>query len=210
MNLHVVTYGHPVLRKKGDLVEVFDDALVQLFHDMLETCNMQSGIGIAAPQVGVSKQFIASNLTASDMRVQNEECIFDGKPIPSFSLLMPMAIANPIILETTSTQIAYEEGCMSFPGGIRSFVDRPTGITLRFQDLKGMPHTLQCEGFLACHLQHEIDHVNGVLFIDHLDSKQLRRLESKLKRLKRYTRDYIKAKEPCTYPIPYEEDLAPY
>ena len=107
---------------------------------------------------------------------------------PPIELIMPMALANPVVRELPGKVVVDEEGCLSFPG-IRGDVPRAQAIEVSYQDLNGNPHLLICSGWFARVIQHEIDHLNGRLFIDLMDKRKLRLLNSKLKRLKRETRD---------------------
>jgi peptide deformylase len=100
---------------------------------------------------------------------------------------MPMALVNPVVKPLPGKIVLGEEGCLSFPG-IRGDVPRPDAIEVTYQDVKGTPHVLVCSGWFARVVQHEVDHLNGVLFIDHMDKRQARMLETPIKRLKQQTR----------------------
>jgi peptide deformylase len=96
---------------------------------------------------------------------------------PPIDLLMPMALVNPVIKELPGRTLVGEEGCLSFPG-IRGDVPRAEAIQATYQDLNGTPHSLACSGWFARVIQHEVDHLNGKLFIDHMDRRKVRMLET--------------------------------
>lgn len=184
MLLRVTHYGEPILRQIGEPVTVFDDALKQLAADMVETMYEEEGVGLAAQQVG-----LAIMLCVVDVSLLPEEELdyhLDGLR-PPVDLLMPMALVNPVLQHLPGKTVIGEEGCLSFPG-IRGDIARAEQIHVTYQDLNGTPHTLACSGWFARVIQHEVDHLNGKLFIDHMDKRSLRLIEAKLKRLKRETR----------------------
>lgn len=185
----ITTFGDPILRKPGRPVTAFDADLKQLFDDMVETCG--NAVGLAAQQVGLDLQFFISNIPKEDSRLEAETCIYDGKEVP-IDLIMPLAIANAEIIQTSEDLILCEEGCLSFPGGIYGDIERHATIKIRFQDLEGHFHTLECTDLFAINIQHEYDHTHGILFIDRMDKRTLKRLEPKIKQLKRMTRDELK------------------
>jgi peptide deformylase len=104
---------------------------------------------------------------------------------------MPMAICNPKITIIDAHEDAYEEGCLSFPG-INGNVDRPLAVRCEFQDEQGNAHTLEADGLLGRCILHEVDHLNGELFIDKMDKRDLKKNEAKIKKLKRESRDFLK------------------
>jgi peptide deformylase len=136
------------LKIKSFPVEQVDDALRKLMDDMLETMYHNEGIGLAAVQVGVHKRVLVMDLQEN------------GK-------LNPRYVVNPEIIESSDMLAEYAEGCLSFPGG-RGKVVRPERVTVKYLDYHGKPQTIACEGLLATCIQHEIDHLNGIVFIDHL------------------------------------------
>lgn len=147
--LPIRTFGDPVLRDKARPVEAFDDALEQLAEDMIRTMHEAPGVGLAAPQVGRPIRLI----------------VFDiGGEEPD-----PRAIANPVLKNEWGEQIA-EEGCLSLPG-LYYPVKRAAKVWAEGFDMKGQEVTIEAEQLLARVLQHEVDHLNGVLFIDRLDSE---------------------------------------
>lgn len=188
MILRVTEYGEEVLRQKGGQVDVFDEGLRKLAEDMVETMYAAEGIGLAAQQVDFPIQMCV--LDVSDL---SEDLLFyelDGKR-PPVDLIMPMVLVNPIVKILPGRTASEEEGCLSFPG-IRGEVTRPDVIEVAYQDLEGGAHRLIAQGWLARVVQHEVDHLNGVLFIDHMEPRKLRSLEAKIKKLRRATRDRLK------------------
>jgi peptide deformylase len=183
MALPIVHFDSPVLRQKGEKVNAFDSSLAALAEEMIETMHEADGIGLAAQQIGKAMQFCVVDLRGADEGI---EWKLDGRR-PPLDLFMPLAMANPTFDVLTSQQTAYEEGCLSFPE-IRGEVFRPDAIRARFQDLTGAWHELECTGLLSRCIQHEIDHLNGVLFIDRMDPKVVKALEPDLRHLRKLTR----------------------
>lgn len=159
----IITYGHPTLHHRAEPVMVFDEELKKLADDMFETMYRADGVGLAAPQINVPLLF----LVVSVPREHDEP--------------LRMAMANPRIVETRG-QWEYEEGCLSVPD-IRDMVTRPEWIRVEYQDIEGKAQSLETGGLLARVLQHEIDHVNGVLFVDRLTPARRIRWETALKKL---------------------------
>jgi peptide deformylase len=188
MLLDVTFYGDPVLRKRGATVAVFDKPLADFARDMLETMAANEGIGLAAQQVGHAKRLFVADLQSRT--AEAEKIILDGKSVPP-ALLMPLIVANPEVEYLPGEKRDVEEGCLSFPE-IRGKVSRPWSVRLRYHDVQGKPHVLETSGLLARVIQHEFDHVEGVLFIDRMDPKYVEGLEPALKKLKRETRDSSK------------------
>lgn len=191
MSLPIVRYNHPILRKKGAPVTVFDKELTAFANEMVATMHDAHGIGLAAQQVGRALQFCVVDLRDAEAEFTYE---LDGAR-PPLELIMPMAIANPAITFVKGTvENPYEEGCLSFPE-IRGDVVRPDAITVKFQDERGVPHVLKCNGLFARCVQHEADHLNGVLFIDRMDKKIRADLDEAVKTLAKATRAAAKAEK---------------
>lgn len=152
--LDIYTLGDEILREKTEKIKVFDSALAIFVDAMFETMGESDGIGLAAPQVGVSKQ-----LFVVDTRRPNERLVF----------------INPEIVETSFEQGLYEEGCLSIPN-MYSDIKRPLEVTVQAQDLSGKSFTLHASGILARVIQHENDHLNGVLFIDRMEEEAREKL----------------------------------
>ena len=188
MPLRIVRYNEPVLRRKGEKVTRFDAALARFAAEMIATLNASdSGIGLAAQQVGRAIQLCLIDLRGGKW---NFTWNFDGAK-PPLDLFMPLVLVNPEVTPAPGTFTIYEEGCLSFPE-IRGDIERPDAITVTFQDLKGNRHRLAGDGLLARCIQHEVDHLNGVLFIDHMDKATLAGLAPAIKALKQETRRLLK------------------
>jgi len=187
MVLPIVHFNSPILRKKGVKITVFDAALAQLAADMIDTMHGAAGIGLAAQQIGQAIQLCVVDLRETESKFQWE---FDGAR-PPLELFMPLTIVNPIIVTVPEPTTSYEEGCLSFPE-IRGDVVRPDKLTVKFKDAAGVAHTLVCDGLLSRCVQHEADHLNGVLFIDRMDKATLAAIDPDLKALKKQTREAAK------------------
>jgi len=146
--LKIRHYPDPVLKKVAAPVTEFDETLRQLAHDMAETMYAAPGVGLAAPQVGISKR-----LAVIDCSVRDEEA----------QLLI---LVNPEIIHREG-ESCEEEGCLSVPE-YYARVDRSAKVKVRFQDLDEQTHVIEAEGLTAIACQHEIDHLDGILFVDHL------------------------------------------
>jgi peptide deformylase len=184
MMLAIVHYNAPVLRQKGVPVTTFDADLLKLAADMVETMHAARGIGLAAQQIGRAIQLCVIDLRDTDREFTWE---LDGAQTP-LELIMPLVIANPRVEALPSAKTFYEEGCLSFPG-IRGEIARPDLIRVAFQDAQGTPHTLVCNGLFGRCIQHEVDHLNGTLFIDRMDKATRRPLERAITALAAQTRD---------------------
>ena len=184
MALQIVHFNDPGLRKKGAKVASFDPALRALAEEMMAVMHAAAGIGLAAQQVGHALQLFVADLR----EVQSEfNWELDGAK-PPLELFMPMVVANPEVTAVPEPQLVYEEGCLSFPN-IRGDVTRPDEIVVKYQDGHGTPHTLRCNGLLSRCIQHEADHLNGVLFIDRMEPATLELIDAELKALKKRTRE---------------------
>jgi peptide deformylase len=184
MSLRIVHYNEPVLRAKGEKVTTFDAALSRLAQDMVLTMHAAAGIGLAAQQVGRALQLCVVDLRESDAEFSWE---LDGAR-PPLDLFMPLVLANPQVTVVPGTvEELYEEGCLSFPK-IRGDVGRPDAITVKFRDEQGVPHVLKCDGLFSRCIQHEVDHLNGVLFIERMDKKTRAALDEAVKALARETK----------------------
>jgi len=184
MSLPIVHYNLPVLRKKGAKISVFDASLRKLANAMTETMHEAQGIGLAAQQVGHAIQLCVVDLREAQSDFTWE---LDGAH-PPLDLFMPMVIVNPEVTLLPSPKTSYEEGCLSFPD-IRGDIDRPDLIAVKFQDGHGTPHQLTCDGLFSRCIQHEVDHLNGILFIDRMAKKIRTPLEKAIKQLAKDTRE---------------------
>jgi peptide deformylase len=172
--LPIVEVPDPRLRQISTRVEKVDDEVRALVADMFETMYAAPGIGLAAVQVGVPKRILVI-----DLQEPEEE---DGEPVRD-----PRVFINPEIVTASDQEVPYTEGCLSVPDQYAE-VDRPDRIRARWLDLDGKAHEEDIEGLLATCLQHEMDHLEGILFIDHLSRLKremiLKKLAKQRKELK--------------------------
>lgn len=160
----VRVYGDEVLRKKAEPVDEIDSSIKELVDRMYVALEEEGGIGLAAPQIGVSKRVIIVSIPEENSR-------------------MELTLINPVITSAEGTQ-EFEEGCLSVPG-IYETVQRKAKITLEGQLMNGSPYKAEHEGFPATVFQHEIDHLDGVLFVDRLPRMKRRFLEKELAEIAR-------------------------
>ncbi|MBA1339745.1 MAG: peptide deformylase [Pelagibacterales bacterium] len=155
-----------LLRKKSLPVEKVDDDVRQVMDDMLETMYAAPGIGLAAIQIGEPKRIIVIDLSKQD-EPRN-----------------PMFFINPEIIKKSTTNLTYEEGCLSVPGQFAE-IDRPDKCHIKYLDYHGIPKETETEGMLATCIQHEIDHLEGILFIDYLSKLKKTMIVKKLSKHKK-------------------------
>ncbi len=160
--LNIRTYPDEVLRKQANTVEAVDDDICRLMDDMTETMYAAPGIGLAAPQVGVSLRVIVLDVSASE----------EGRKL--------LQLANPEIVQADG-DVQIEEGCLSLPGLLTN-VKRAEQVTVRALDREGNPLTIEADGLLAIALQHEIDHLKGALIIDSASSLKREFYRKKVKK----------------------------
>jgi peptide deformylase len=164
MILPIYLYDHPVLRQKAEPITEITPQLRQLAQDMLETMYAAHGIGLAANQVGIPQQLIVIDLGEEE------------------GMKKPLVLLNPVIEAASEEMCSMEEGCLSIPE-VRETVLRPAAVQVRYLDLRGREHRTEAAGLLARVLQHEIDHLNGIYFIDRLSPLRRLRLRRKLERV---------------------------
>jgi peptide deformylase len=157
---------HPLLKLVARPVERIDDDIRRLMDDMLETMYRAPGIGLAAPQIGVSLRVVVVDLAKKD------------EP-PA-----PMRLVNPEITWRSEEQVVMEEGCLSLPDQFAE-VTRPAAVRVRFRDETGEEREIAADGLLARCLQHEVDHLNGILFVDHLSPLKRNMILRKLAKAQR-------------------------
>lgn len=179
-------YGDPVLRAVGEPVKEFGAPLYSLGEAMLRAMKTAKGIGLAAPQVGLSLQLFVMNVHDEDHLP-----VLDGKTRASEDI-MPMLLANATVTVPAGDPETYVEGCLSFPG-VTGDVDRIERAIVRYRDADGAPHVLECAGLLARCVQHEHDHCQGVLFIDRMARADQLLTAAKVKKIKRMTTAEMKA-----------------
>lgn len=162
--LPILAYPDPRLRTKAKPVERFDDELSRLIDDMFETMYQARGIGLAATQVDRHVQLIVMDLAGED-----EE--------PA-----PRVFINPTVTPLTDERAPYQEGCLSVPE-VYDTIERPTLVRINALDRNGAPFEIEAKGLLAVCIQHEMDHLNGVLFVDYLSALKQDRARAKVKKV---------------------------
>jgi peptide deformylase len=159
--LPILKFPDPRLRKKAELVERMDDALRKVLDDMVETMYHAEGIGLAATQVNVHLRMLVIDISEDRSS--------------------PMVFINPEITVIDPESLGHEEGCLSVPG-YYELVTRPRKVRVNALDRQGDPFELEAEGILAVCIQHEVDHLNGKLFVDYISSLKRERIRSKLEK----------------------------
>jgi peptide deformylase len=180
--LPITICGDKILRKKAAKVTIVNNQLIKLISDMFETMHNANGIGLAANQVGANKQII----------------VIDISKVEGYEDTKPLALINPKIIEKSEETIIYEEGCLSIPDQ-RAEVIRPKRISIAFQDTDFNNHIIDADDLLARVLQHEYDHLQGILFTDLVDEETKKRLKKPLNKIK-------KRKIEVDYPISQSVD----
>jgi peptide deformylase len=190
MILPILEYGDPILRAKGKPIENIDDRIRELAANMIETMHTANGVGLAAQQVGESLQLTVLDVSLVEDRPSTLKV--DGKEV-DLKAAMPLVLISPEIELQGATETGVE-GCLSFPE-ITGDIERATAVTVRAQTLGGSAIEIEATGFLARAIQHEGDHLNGILFIDRMNSAAKAALSSRLKRLQKETRRGVKHRE---------------
>ncbi len=162
----ILVWPHPLLKEKAKRVEVVDDSIRALIADMFESMNAAEGVGLAAPQIGELKRVIVLDTSS-----KQPEC-------------RPVAMVNPEILQVEGSFV-YKEGCLSVPGEAED-VERSAKVTVRYLDEQGVSQTMTCEGLLATAVQHETDHLNGIMFVDHISSLKRELIRKRMKKIQNY------------------------
>lgn len=163
----------------AEVAEV-DDKTRKFMDDMLETMYEEGGIGLAAVQVGVHKRILVMDLNDRAGRYKNG----NEDDSEASSDKGPFYVVNPQILNTSEEENIYDEGCLSFPEQ-RAMVTRPKQVKVKYLDYYGKEQIMECDGLLATCIQHEIDHLNGVVFIDHVSKLKADVIMRKVKKLKK-------------------------
>jgi len=172
----ILTEPNKILRQKSILVEKVDQDLQNLMDDMLETMYAAPGIGLAAIQVGVPKRVIVLDIGWRDKSEDQNEKKEERRN--------PMYFVNPEIIEKSLNNFTYEEGCLSVPGQFAE-IDRPDKCHIKYLDYYGEPKEIKAEGMLATCIQHEMDHLEGILFIDYLSKLKKSMIIKKLSKHKK-------------------------
>lgn len=183
--LPIYVAPHPVLKKIAEPVAEVTDAHRKLMDDMLHTMYAAPGIGLAAPQVGESLRIIVMDI--EQQKVDDDAADLD----PMSRKGKPLYFINPEITWESDELNVYDEGCLSLPGQFAE-VERPKKVKVKFLGYDGKAQEIECDDLLATCIQHEMDHLNGVLFVDHLST--LKR-DIVMRKLKKWTKEYADDKE---------------
>jgi peptide deformylase len=191
MILPILQYGDPILRAKGRRIEDIDDRLRELAANMIETMHAAHGVGLAAHQIGEALQLTVLDVSAVEDRPSMLK--LDGTDVDP-KTAMPLILINPEIELHGETEVGVE-GCLSFPE-ITGDIERAQSVIVHAQTLEGSTIHIEAGGFLARAIQHECDHLNGILFIDRMRSAAKVALSSRLRRLQKETKRGIRHREP--------------
>ncbi|MGH7951394.1 MAG: peptide deformylase [Limisphaerales bacterium] len=189
MILEVIKYGHPVLRQKGAMIEKITPEIKKLIADMFETMRERNGVGLAAQQIGRALQLTVIDVREAKDRPSTLE--LKGKPA-DVNGIMPLVLINPEI-KPFGEAVAGGEGCLSFPE-IFGEISRPESTDVKALNEKGRPIEFRCGGLLSRAIQHEVDHLNGILFIDRMSKKTKEELRGKLDALQAATKAELQKK----------------
>jgi peptide deformylase len=182
MKRRIVKYGDPVLRAKGKRIGKADDEIRALASDMLETMHSANGVGLAAQQVGEAVQLTVLDISEVEDRPSTMK--LNGREVDPRTA-MPLVLLNPELTLNEETELGVE-GCLSFPE-LSADIDRAVSVIAKAETLDGAVVEIEASGLLARALQHEVDHLNGILFIDRMSSAAKAALGSRLKRLQKET-----------------------
>src|SRR4030066_1631376 len=158
--------GDKILRKKAMKVSEIDDSIVGTIADMCETMRNANGVGLAANQIGLNKQIF----------------VVDISPVEGYEKYKPIAMINPKIISRSDDNDSIEEGCLSIPE-LRAEVIRPKSVFVSFYDVNMKEHTIEADELFARVIQHEYDHLQGILFIDKIDDSVLKKLKKELHKI---------------------------
>ena len=190
MILQILEYGDPILRAKGKPIESIDDRIRELAANMIETMHAANGVGLAAQQIGEALQLTVLDVSLVEDRPSTLK--LDGKDVEP-KTAMPLVLINPEIELRGENEVGVE-GCLSFPE-ITGDIERAKSVIVRAETLESGTIEIEASGFLARAIQHEGDHLNGILFIDRMNSAAKAALASRLKRLQKETRRGIRHRE---------------
>jgi peptide deformylase len=178
--LPIYLYGTDILKKKAKSIDGIDTSVIRLMVDLAQTMRKANGIGLASTQVGDMRQMLVVDQTAIERAGRDEE---EDEDAPPSSEVKTLVMINPVVVDEEGT-ISLEEGCLSIPE-LRAEVDRAERIRVRFRDHNFDEVELTTEGFLGRVILHEIDHLNGILFVDRIGKTRKTFLNSDLKRIKK-------------------------
>lgn len=190
MVLPVVKYGNPVLRQKGAKIEGITPEIKALIADMFDTMHAAHGVGLAAQQVGRAVQLTVIDVREVTDRPSTLE--LDGKPA-DVAAFMPLVLINPEVTPVAEPELG-PEGCLSFPE-MYADISRPAAVEVKALNERGKPIAFRCGGLLARAVQHEADHLNGILFIDRMSPSIKKELKPELEALQLSTKEALRAKK---------------
>jgi peptide deformylase len=190
MILPIFQYGDPILRAKGERIKAIDQRVRELAANMIETMNAAHGVGLAAQQIGEALQLTVLDVSAVEDRPSTLK--LSGNDVDPKSA-MPLVLINPEIELHGETEVGVE-GCLSFPE-ITGDIERPQSVLVRAQSLEGELIQIEASGLLSRAIQHEHDHLHGILFIDRMNSAAKAALSSRLKRLQKETKRGIRHRD---------------
>lgn len=176
MKLEILTYPNPLLREVSEPVTKFDESLKKLAADMLETMYDANGIGLAAIQVGKPIQMLVIDISPRDPESRHE----DSRTELESKIQQPLILINPEIVNGVGKTM-YDEGCLSVPSFFEE-VERFEKVEIKAQDLDGNEFRLVTDGLLAICIQHEMDHLKGTLFIDHISFTKSNKIKNQIKK----------------------------
>jgi peptide deformylase len=165
--LPITVYGDNILRKKAAPITDINDDLILIVNNMFKTMHNASGIGLAANQVGLNKRVF----------------VIDVSPVEGYEKFRPMTLINPKIVSKSDEMVSFEEGCLSIPD-LKYEVVRPKSVEVSFFDINMKEHKIETSNLVARVIQHELDHLNGILFIDYLNEETKRRIKKHLNKIK--------------------------
>lgn len=187
MILPIVKYGSPVLRQKGARIEKVTPEITKLIDDMFQTMHENHGVGLAAQQIDRALQLTVIDVTGVEDRPSWAE--INGERV-DVETLMPLTLINPEV-KAVGEPAKGSEGCLSFPE-VYGEITRPESVDVRALDRHGKPLEFRCGGLLARAVQHETDHLNGILFIDRMDKKAKAEIQNELDDLQAETKAKLK------------------
>ena len=190
MILEILQYGDPFLRTKGERIEKIDARIRELAANMIETMHAAHGVGLAAQQIGQPLQLTVLDISAAEDRPSTLK--LSGNDVDPKSA-MPIVLINPEIQLSGEIEVGVE-GCLSFPE-ITGDIERTQSVLVRAQTLEGEMFQIEASGLLARAIQHEHDHLHGILFIDRMNSAAKAALSSRLKRLQKERKRGIRHRE---------------
>jgi peptide deformylase len=182
--LPIILAPDPLLKQRSAPVDTITDEIRTLASDMFETMYASNGVGLSAVQVGVLIRLIVVDTDWGSSRYASAEA-----ETPALPAILhkgnPITMINPEIITRSQQKRIYDEGCLSFPGHY-SEVERPDTITVAYRDLDGKPQTLQADGLLSTCIQHEIDHMDGIVFVDHISRMKRDMILRKIKKAQKH------------------------